>query len=178
VHPAFDLVNSNHGVGLGLPDVLEDERWLARYVHRWGFGGARRRRGDTARLRELRVLLRRLVDRLDAGKGLSAADRAELGRFLAGAHYTRQFPTRGFALELVPEKRDWDWVLAEIAGSFVDYLSDGQDRIKACHNPDCRFAFYDQTKNRSRRWCDDRTCGNRFKVQRFRARHRAARTRG
>jgi predicted RNA-binding Zn ribbon-like protein len=42
--------------------------------------------------------------------------------------------------------------------------------IRECADPSCRWLFLDHSKNHSRRWCDMRTCGNRWKVQRFRAR--------
>jgi len=37
------------------------------------------------------------------------------------------------------------------------------------------WAFYDESKNRSRRWCSAAECGNLIKVRRFRERQRAAR---
>jgi predicted RNA-binding Zn ribbon-like protein len=65
-------------------------------------------------------------------------------------------------------------VLSEIASSFVELLARGDsDRLKVCDNPECRFVFYDASKNRSRRWCAHTTCGNRHKVRRFRERQRA-----
>lgn len=53
-------------------------------------------------------------------------------------------------------------------------------RLKAC--PDCRWAFYDNTRNGSKRWClmeasgpGSRGCGNIAKVRRHRERDRARR---
>ena len=43
-------------------------------------------------------------------------------------------------------------------------------RIRACDAPDCGWWFLDDTKNRSRRWCDMKICGNREKLRRFRER--------
>lgn len=45
-----------------------------------------------------------------------------------------------------------------------------RDRVRACGNPLCRLVFVDQSKGRSRRWCDSGGCGNRIRV----ARHRHA----
>ncbi|MDQ3440895.1 MAG: CGNR zinc finger domain-containing protein [Planctomycetota bacterium] len=45
-------------------------------------------------------------------------------------------------------------------------------RIRACDATDCGWWFLDDTKNRSRRWCDMKICGNRDKVRRFRERQR------
>lgn len=52
-------------------------------------------------------------------------------------------------------------------------------RLKAC--PDCRWAFYDHTRNGSKRWClmsaggpDGRSCGSIAKVRAYRARQAGA----
>jgi predicted RNA-binding Zn ribbon-like protein len=43
-------------------------------------------------------------------------------------------------------------------------------RLKACSNPDCRWAFYDRSHSRAGAWCDMATCGNRIKNRRLRQR--------
>lgn len=52
-------------------------------------------------------------------------------------------------------------------------------RLKAC--PDCRWVFYDHTRNASKRWClmtaggpDGRSCGSIAKVREYRHRQRSA----
>jgi predicted RNA-binding Zn ribbon-like protein len=45
-------------------------------------------------------------------------------------------------------------------------------QLKACRNPDCRWAFYDRSHSRAGAWCDMATCGNRIKNRRLRERHR------
>ncbi|MCL6580471.1 MAG: CGNR zinc finger domain-containing protein [Firmicutes bacterium] len=45
---------------------------------------------------------------------------------------------------------------------------------KVCANADCGWLFYDDSRNRSRRWCDGRYCGNLIKVRRFRAKVRSS----
>lgn len=179
VHPGLDLVNSQHGRGR---DLLEDERWLQEYLARWGYdpAGPPSER-ERARLVTLRALLRRIAEALDEGKRPSAADLAHLNRALRGSSFSRELVASeaAFDLPLVPVRRDWRWVLSEIAASVADLLAGGEAaRVKVCDNPDCRFAFYDVTKNRSRRWCAQTTCGNRHKVQQFRARRRALAHRG
>ncbi|MFF3494057.1 CGNR zinc finger domain-containing protein [Streptomyces sp. NPDC002795] len=49
-----------------------------------------------------------------------------------------------------------------------------QERLRRCEAPDCRFAFVDLSRNRSRRYCDSRTCGNRLHVAAYRARRKEA----
>ena len=46
-------------------------------------------------------------------------------------------------------------------------------RLKLCHAPKCRVAFYDRSKNNSRVWHDTATCGNQANDRAHRARRRA-----
>lgn len=43
-------------------------------------------------------------------------------------------------------------------------------RIKICPAHDCLWAFYDESRNRSRTWCSMQVCGNRVKARAFRER--------
>jgi predicted RNA-binding Zn ribbon-like protein len=49
-----------------------------------------------------------------------------------------------------------------------------EDRLRRCEAPDCRRAFVDLSRNRSRRYCSSRTCGNRLHVAAYRARRKEA----
>ncbi len=46
-------------------------------------------------------------------------------------------------------------------------------RLKACRDHDCEWAFYDHTKNRSGAWCNMAVCGNRAKARAYRERRGA-----
>ena len=46
-------------------------------------------------------------------------------------------------------------------------------RLKACGNDECRWAFYDSSRNHGGTWCDMASCGNKLKNRQFRARRRA-----
>lgn len=46
------------------------------------------------------------------------------------------------------------------------------ERLKICPADDCGWAFYDPSRNRSKRWCSMEVCGNRSKVRAFRDRAR------
>jgi len=50
--------------------------------------------------------------------------------------------------------------------------SDEWKRLKSCRDENCRVAFYDKSRNRSRAWCSMEVCGNREKARSFRARHK------
>jgi len=45
-------------------------------------------------------------------------------------------------------------------------------RLKVCGNSECRWAFYDRSRNQQGRWCEMAVCGNRLKNRAFRARKR------
>ncbi|MGC5364074.1 CGNR zinc finger domain-containing protein [Streptomyces sp. DT24] len=49
-----------------------------------------------------------------------------------------------------------------------------RERLRRCEAPDCRHAFVDLSRNRSRRYCSSRTCGNRLHVAAYRARRKEA----
>jgi hypothetical protein len=59
-------------------------------------------------------------------------------------------------------------------------VADGQwQRLKAC--PDCRWVFYDHTRNASKRWClmhaggpDGRACGTIAKLRQYRQKQKAS----
>jgi predicted RNA-binding Zn ribbon-like protein len=64
-----------------------------------------------------------------------------------------------------------DQMLWPIARSAAELLtSPDQSRIRECAAPDCGWLFLDLSRNRSRRWCDMETCGNRTKARRHYAR--------
>jgi predicted RNA-binding Zn ribbon-like protein len=43
-------------------------------------------------------------------------------------------------------------------------------RVKICPADDCRWAFYDRSRNHSRTWCSMQVCGNREKARAWRDR--------
>jgi predicted RNA-binding Zn ribbon-like protein len=49
-----------------------------------------------------------------------------------------------------------------------------RERLRHCEAPDCRQILVDLSRNRSKRYCDARTCGNRLHVAAYRERQRAA----
>jgi predicted RNA-binding Zn ribbon-like protein len=47
-------------------------------------------------------------------------------------------------------------------------------RTKCCAGQECGWLFFDTTKNKRRRWCEMRVCGNRAKVRAARARKKVS----
>ncbi|HUM14386.1 MAG TPA: ABATE domain-containing protein [Candidatus Nitrosotalea sp.] len=72
-------------------------------------------------------------------------------------------------------KPDLDRVLWWVSRSAAELLtSEDLPFVRECAGYDCGWLFMDTTKNRSRRWCDMSTCGNRAKGRRHYERKRAA----
>jgi predicted RNA-binding Zn ribbon-like protein len=46
-------------------------------------------------------------------------------------------------------------------------------RLRICENPQCHWVFKDTSRTGKRKWCSMRSCGNRAKVARHRARQKA-----
>lgn len=58
--------------------------------------------------------------------------------------------------------------------ALAQVLSAGErERLRLCAAPDCRNVLVDLSRNRSKRYCDARTCGNRLHVAAYRERQRA-----
>ena len=63
---------------------------------------------------------------------------------------------------------------AVLASAAELLASDRLGRIRECSSADCTWLFVDESRNRSRRWCEMRACGNRIKARRHYQRLKAA----
>ena len=61
------------------------------------------------------------------------------------------------------------WPIVHAAADLL--ASPNIQSVRECGNETCRWLFLDTSKNRSRRWCDMKTCGNRIKARRYYALH-------
>jgi predicted RNA-binding Zn ribbon-like protein len=76
------------------------------------------------------------------------------------------------------DPRALDRMLGPVLRSAVELLtSDELDRVRVCGAEDCDWLFLDESRSRSRQWCNMASCGNRAKARRFYRRHRARRGR-
>ena len=173
----LDLINSEQWDGFGRrTDHLDDPTWREDLLARYDWTDvAGEMPPPLAELRVLRAALRRLVEAVATGEAPDPADIAILETALLepGRRRVRR-SGEVLMVEMEPMTSGWGWVLAEIAASAFAMLAEASRRIKVCANPGCRWAFHDRTKSNSRRWCNDRTCGNRDKVRRFRKRQTSA----
>src|ERR1700675_1566185 len=169
----LDLANSLEWNGYGkLTDHLRDPSWAARVVKHWNLASTLPRSVPLAQIIALRALLRRMTEKLIAGDAINDRDLHALNSYLNVPVRVRLFQRQnGVHSELVPLRGGWPWILSLIAASFAEMLKlNRPDRLKYCPNEGCKWIFYDRTKANTRRWCNDRTCGNRHRVRRSRNR--------
>ncbi len=93
---------------------------------------------------------------------------AHSGLTVAGARFEWGWPDSAPGLDRV------SWWVARSAAELL--TSSDLTFVRECASYDCGWLFMDTTKNRSRRWCDMRVCGNRAKSRRHYERRRAAGT--
>jgi predicted RNA-binding Zn ribbon-like protein len=176
----LELLNSDwhdyRGSGLRR-DLLDDPRWLARFVRPWRPALEGVPPEDVcAALKDLRRVIRAIVDRIAAGREVPARLWSALNAVLAASPFVRRLEKTGggYAFPLVPKSPGLAALLGEVASGLGQTLARGEPgRIKICDNQDCKWVFYDRSKNRSRRWCEGNTgCGNLMKVRRFRAKRK------
>ena len=125
------------------------------------------------RLLAVGSLMQHIVHTLLQQQTLSEQEIATLHIYLDAAPYKMHVLKEGerYPLQQVPLRNDWDHVLGEVALSFVKLLVRDPSRLKECENPDCRWIYYNESANQTRRWCED-PCANLMRVRRFRARKR------
>ena len=126
---------------------------------------------DVARAHALREALRKL---LLAHNGFPV-DPAAVEAFnsaAAASELVVRFDSDGTAA-LVPARPGIDVALGRLCAIVFRAQADGTwQRLKACGDHACEWAFYDWTKNRSGTWCDMAVCGNRAKARAYRERSR------
>ncbi len=125
-----------------------------------------------ARAIELREAVYDIVAALDAKRSPAAGALETVARDMAAAYSTGRLVLHEGTLHWVSgNEDDLDRVLWEVARTVGRLVTSSRlARVRLCAAADCGWLFVDDTKNRSRRWCDMKICGNREKLRRFRAR--------
>jgi predicted RNA-binding Zn ribbon-like protein len=169
-----ELINTGRfEVGENLREVADVREFGVRY----DFVGPAAGRADVTRLRGHRARLDKIVTAFEAGQqpaaiGMLNALLAETGatpQIVAhggrGPHIHVSSPTAPLA----------DRMAAHFAMALAELVVAGEsERFRTCASPACQAVFVDLSRNRSRRYCDSRTCGNRIHVAAYRARRAAA----
>lgn len=125
--------------------------------------------------REFRRSLYRSFSAIAHGKNPSSADVAYFNRLIPRTMQNLRVQTKGHDMAWVWRKdhRNLEPVMWPIVQSAFELLtSDERSLVRECESEDCTWLFLDKSKNRTRRWCDMKICGNRAKWHRYYDRHR------
>lgn len=117
----------------------------------------------------LREALYRLFSRIAAGAEPAEDDLASVNAALAAMlARSRLVPAAGgFTWAWAGPADALDRPLWPVLHSTADLLTTGElQRVRECAGEGCGWLFVDLSRNRSRRWCDMRDCGNRAKARR------------
>jgi predicted RNA-binding Zn ribbon-like protein len=166
VNSNYDLEH-DHGAEL-LADPAALRAWLAAR----GLMGADEPvdDGDRGRALAVREGLRALLIANNGG-ALDRAAVAELDAAAAHASFGVRLATP--APEFEPHASGVDGALAVILALATGSMLDGSwQRFKACRQHDCRWAFYDHSRNAAGNWCSMRVCGGRAKQRAYYRRRR------
>jgi predicted RNA-binding Zn ribbon-like protein len=154
------------GVDL-LGDMTTARSWLreAELVGRGSFSQA-----DLAQVREVRESLRALLVHNAGGPPPTVAELWPLTA-VAEACRLRSVVLDAGRIELEPESTPGLAPLAKLLLVVRDAQRDGSwERLKACRNDECLWAFYDRSHAIRGAWCDMASCGNRIKNRNLRSR--------
>jgi predicted RNA-binding Zn ribbon-like protein len=145
------------------PDLLADPAGLRAWLAAHDLGEHRVRTADHARAIELREAIRALA----ATHGGAPADPEAAAIVDAAARRARLRPVLSTALRLEPEAAGVDGALGAVVAAIHEAIAAGTwTRLKACDRHNCRWAFYDRSKNQSGHWCSTTGCGAREKNRR------------
>ncbi len=106
----------------------------------------------------------------NSGGSIYPVDIATLNGAVSASRLIPRFGSNGKA-RLEPHASGVDGALGRIVAAVFAAMNEGDwTRLKVCDSSTCRWAFYDQSRNHSSRWCRMASCGNRQKAKRFRER--------
>jgi predicted RNA-binding Zn ribbon-like protein len=118
------------------------------------------------------VELREAVRELLAGSSSAARAALVLSETARRSVLRPEFTPSGF--RVVPAVgAGVDRALGSLLAVITEAMTDGRwRRLKVCHNPTCRWAFFDASRAGAGKWCSMAVCGNRNKAAAWRARRR------
>jgi len=157
------------------PELLHDAAGLRTWLVAHGLGDHALSADDHARA----IALREAIRALAATHGGAPEDPAAAELVNEAARRARLRPVlTGSSLRLEPEAGGVDGALGHIVAAIHAAIVEGTwTRLKACDRHNCRWAFYDRSKNQSSHWCSTTGCGAREKNRRAYRRRVARRAR-
>jgi predicted RNA-binding Zn ribbon-like protein len=153
-------------------DEIASPRGLAAWLERWRLlpPDSELTADEHARALAVRGALRALAV-ANGGTPAAASAMERLDAVAAATLLVVRFDGGG-ASRLEPAGEGLAGALGRLLAIVVQARADGLwPRLKQCANAECRLLFFDQSPNRSARWCAKGLCGNLVHSRTFRRRH-------
>jgi len=143
--------------------------WLAR--HSLAAADAKISEDDWKEARAVRAALRSLLH-AHSGGAVDAKAVKLVNRTVDELRYRVRFDRDGAPHADLVVESGWRGGRTRIFEALVRAQSEDRwSRLKLCHEPSCRLAFYDASNNRSAKWCRARRCGGRLYSLAYRKRY-------
>jgi len=162
-----DFVNTRNSLYGG--DLLGDAEEATRRLTERGLLKKDESLGESERRRlvSLREALRGLL-LVHNGAAEPGPDAEDLNGLVTSAALGVRFRADGRPVLEPAGESPAERVVARLLGEVIWAEAEGKwERLKACRNEGCRWAFYDISKNRSGSWCDMDICGARHKMRAY-----------
>ena len=158
-------------------DLLEDRETFLDWMKRSGVAvpGIEVSAADLRLARRFREVIRDLLVANERGTADAKAG-AELAKLTAERRVQLiADPATGRLTADTSPATDVSDLVCLLLGIVLLAQTDGEwERLKLCENPECLWAFYDGSRNRSGSWCRMGQCGNRLKNRAYRERQRSS----
>ncbi|MEO3784409.1 CGNR zinc finger domain-containing protein [Actinocorallia sp. B10E7] len=165
-----ELVNSAEGGREGLPD-LEALRVFVAASRMSGVPPVEEQ--DLVQVRRLRGFFREILLAPDPASAVPLINEL-LDRVRTTPHLTDHDGYDWHVHFFAPGSRVSEHLAVECGMALAYVVAAGElDRLRSCAAEGCDRVLVDLSRNRCRRFCDSRTCGNRAHVAAYRARRRA-----
>lgn len=175
----MDVINSNRVDWRNSKiqrDMLDDEQWIHNFLDKWGLTATLPINPYYLKeLKKLREHMRNISIELNNGLVLQQDQFNEFNLILSSvsSQFQLRYNNNAFGIEQIYNAEDWALIMWHITYSFAQLLCKPEiDRLKVCSNQNCEWVFLDESRNKTRRWCDSKVCGNIMKVRRFRNRQK------
>jgi len=141
-----------------------------------GLGGISKKKPAEAqailnKARVIREAIYNILSNISHGLPVITADLTIINKAVAGmlSHSKLKSEDNGFIWDWDSKRERLDFILWPIVRSATELItSETLQRVGQCADEQgCGWLFWDYSRNKSRRWCDIRDCGNRAKARRY-----------
>ena len=156
-------------------DPLDSVSWVDSFCEKWDFPRIDSSGHALAEMRELRAFLYSAMLELTSHADLSDAVLDRMTVYLQSVRVSTCLEKREgkLMMSIIPENFNSYWIIQRIATSFAHMVTSYPlERIKKCNNPECNWFFYDESKSKTRKWCEN-SCASLIKVRRFREKNKS-----